>query len=73
MCTDPAFLEDACSGDSGGPAVYFDEFSNRWSIVGVTVAGSKTCSTSRGTVKGWFKIFSNIMMRIFGKYSNVQS
>lgn len=59
MCTDPAFLEDACKGDSGGPAVFFDEFKNHFAIVGVTIAGSRTCSTTRGTIKAG--VYSNVL------------
>jgi len=59
ICTDPGFLEDACQGDSGGPAVYFDKFQKRFNIVGVTIAGSETCSTSRATVKAG--VYSNVL------------
>lgn len=59
ICTDPGFLEDACQGDSGGPAVYFDQFQKRFNIVGVTIAGSETCSTSRATVKAG--VYSNVL------------
>lgn len=60
ICTDPGFLEDACQGDSGGPAVYYDpHFTKRFSIVGVTIAGSETCSTSRATVKAG--VYSNVL------------
>ena len=57
--SDPAFLEDACKGDSGGPAVFFDEFKNHFAIVGVTIAGSRTCSTTRGTIKAG--VYSNVL------------
>lgn len=59
ICTDPGFLEDACQGDSGGPAVYYNKFQKRFSIVGVTIAGSETCSTSRATVKAG--VYSNVL------------
>lgn len=59
MCTEPGYLEDACRGDSGGPAVYFDQFSSRFSLIGVTIAGSRTCSTTRGTIKAG--VYSNVL------------
>jgi hypothetical protein len=59
ICTDPGFMEDACAGDSGGPAVSFDKFQKKFTIVGVTIAGSETCSTSRSTVKPG--VYSNVL------------
>lgn len=59
ICTDPGLNEDACQGDSGGPAVYFDQFSKSFAVVGVTIAGSDTCSTSSATVKAG--VYSNVV------------
>ena len=46
-------------GDSGGPAVYYDKHKRAFDIVGVTIAGSETCSTSRATVKAG--VYSNVL------------
>lgn len=57
LCSDRAFKEDACTGDSGGPAVH-KTTDGRWRIIGITAAGSMKCSTTRASVKAG--VFTNV-------------
>ena len=57
ICSDRAYKEDACTGDSGGPAVHKTR-DGRWRIVGITAAGSMKCSTTQASVKAG--VFTNV-------------
>lgn len=46
LCADTGLKEDACTGDSGGPAVQKME-DGRWRVIGVVSAGSEDCSTNK--------------------------
>nr|CAB3234437.1 chymotrypsin-like protease CTRL-1 [Phallusia mammillata] len=50
ICTEGAYLEDACAGDSGGPLVKQDEDS-RWNLIGIAIAGTRTCSTVKTDIR----------------------
>lgn len=58
ICSDRAYKEDACTGDSGGPAVH-KSTDGRWRIVGITAAGSMKCSTTMASVKAG--VFTNVV------------
>jgi secreted trypsin-like serine protease len=57
VSSDRAYKEDACTGDSGGPAVHKTR-DGRWRIIGITAAGSMKCSTTQASVKAG--VFTNV-------------
>ncbi|CAK8694670.1 uncharacterized protein LOC143445484 [Clavelina lepadiformis] len=50
ICTAAAYLEDACAGDSGGPLV-MQNSEGRWELIGVAIAGTRSCSTDKNDIK----------------------
>ena len=57
MCTDPGYLEDACKGDSGGPAVHYDSFRTEFKNIPQSVPNQPREKTSLVID---LKIFENI-------------
>jgi len=58
LCAESGLNEDACGGDSGGPAVERRE-DGRYRILGVTIAGSRDCSTTKKGVKSG--VYANVV------------
>ena len=75
MCTDPGYLEDACKGDSGGPAVHYDSFRTEFKNILQSVPNQPGKRTSArvnfGTKTSAQTIFGLKIFEIFFEFCKV--
>lgn len=66
LCAGGVFLEDSCSGDSGGPLMKL--VNQKWFVEGIVSFGQKSCGT-----EGWPGIYTRVPSYVDWIRSNVKN